>query len=136
VSWFRLSSLIFAFWAVCFFFLPRFSNEIAGVGYITSGHAEDWTQLLGLCCLGFAVLLNEAHGSTSADVRRCVARGVIAFALPCALLMTYWQIIPDRLWFRLDIINITLLYLMSYGMFTKVRTRSPLPAAALRSRDE
>ena len=31
--------------------------------------------------------------------------------------MTYWQIIPDRQWIRLDIINILFLYLMSYGMF-------------------
>ena len=124
MSWFRLSSLIFAFWALWFFCLPGFSNEIAGVGYITSGHAEDWTRLIGLYSLGFAVLLNEAHGSTSADVRRCVARGVIALALPGALLMTYWQIIPDRRWFRLDIINITLLYLVAYGMFTTLRARS------------
>ncbi len=124
MPWFRLSSLIFAFWAVVFCVFPRWSNEFAGVDYVTSGHAEDWTQLIGLFSLGFAVLLNEAQRSASGNVHRVVARGVLAFTLPCALLMTYWQLIPDRRWFRLDILNIALLYLMSYGMFTRIRARS------------
>ena len=117
MSWFRASSVIFALWAVVCFFFPRFTNEFAGVGYVTSEHAEDWTQIVGVFALAFAVLLNEAHRSAHADVRRIVARGVLAFTLPCALLMTYWQIIPDGRWFRLDIANVALLYMMSYGMF-------------------
>ena len=124
MSWFRLSSLIFGFWAVVFFVFPRFSNEFGGIGHVTSGHAEDWTQLIGLFSLGFAVLLNEAHRSTGTDVRRIIARSVLVFTLPCALLMTYWQLIPDRRWLRLDILNIALLYLMSYGMLATVRPRS------------
>ena len=117
MSWFRASSVIFAGWTVVFFFFPRFSNEFAGVGYITSRHAEDWTQIVGLSCLAFAVLLNAAHHSANIDVRRIVARGVLALTLPCAVLMTYWQVIPDGRWFRLDIANVALLYMMSYGMF-------------------
>ena len=115
--WFRVSSIIFAFWAVVFCLFPRFTNEFAGIGYVTSKHAEDWTQIVGVFALGFAVVLHEAHSSASADVRRIVARGVLAFTLPCALLMTYWQIISDGRWFRLDIANVALLYTMSYGMF-------------------
>ena len=117
MSWFRLSSLIFAFWAVVFVFFPRFTNESAGIGYGGSTHAEDWTQLVGLLSLGFAVLLNEAHRAASADVRRIAAISVLSATLPCAFLMTYWQLIPDRQWIRLDIMNILFLYLMSYGMF-------------------
>lgn len=117
MSWFRASSIIFAGWAVLFFFFPRFTNEFAAVGYVTSGHAEDWTQIVGLFCLAFAVLLDKAHRSASAAVRRTVARGALAFTLPCAFLMTYWQIMSDGRWFRLDIANVALLYMMSYGMF-------------------
>ncbi len=117
MSWFRICSLIFAVWAVVFFFFARFTNEVAGIGYATSKHAEDWTQIVGVFSLAFTVLLNEAHRSQNADGRRIVARGLLAFTLPCALLMTYWQIIPDRRWIRLDIANILLLYLMSYGLF-------------------
>jgi hypothetical protein len=124
MSWFRFSSLVFAFWFVVFFFFPRFSNEFAGVGYTSSGHAEDWTRLIGLFSLGFAVLLDAAHRSASSEVRRSVAYGVVAFALPCALLMTYWQIIPERRWFRLDILNIMALYVMAFGLFTTLRGRS------------
>lgn len=116
MSWFRASSVIFAGWAVVFFFFPRFSNEFGGVGYVTSRHAEDWTQLVGLFCFGFAVLLNEAHRSGNVDVRRIVARGVFALTLPSAFLMTYWQIIPDGRWDRLDVANVALLYMISYGM--------------------
>ena len=118
MSWFRASSVIFAGWAVVFVFFPRFTNEFAGVGYVTSEHAEDWTQIVGVFALAFAVVLNEAHRSASADVRRIIARGVLVFTLPCALLMTYWQIIPNGRWIRLDIANVALLYMMSYGMFT------------------
>ena len=131
MSWFRLCSVIFAVWAVVFFLFARFTNEVAGIGYVTSKHAEDWTQIVGLFSLAFAVVLNEAHRSASADVRRIVARGVLAFTLPCALLMTYWQIIPDRRWIRLDIANILLLYFMSYGSFLRSdlwRPRRPMSA--------
>ena len=117
MSWFRLSSVIFAAWAMVFFFFPRFTNEFAGIGYLSSEHAEDWTQIVGVFSLAFAILLNEAHRSASDDVRRIVARGVLACTLPCALLMTYWQIIPDGRWFRLDVANVVLLYLISWGMF-------------------
>lgn len=105
-----------------FFFFPRFSNEFAGLGYVASGHAEDWTRIVGLFALAFAVLLHEARRSGSPVARRIVARGVLAVTLPCALLMTYWQIAPDRRWFRLDIANAVLLYAMSYGLFDAART--------------
>jgi hypothetical protein len=117
MSWFRLSAVIFIGWAVVFFFFPRFANDFGGIGYTVSGHAEDWTQLVGLMSLGFAVLLNEAHRAANRDVRRVVARGALACTLPCALLMTYWQIIPNGRWIRLDIANIILLYAISYGMW-------------------
>ncbi len=125
MPWFRVSSVLFVLWGAGFFFFPRFGNELAGIGYRTSEHAEDWTQIVGLCCLAFAVFLHQAHRSANADVRRIVARGVLAFTLPCALLMTYWQIIPDRRWFRLDLVNVALLCMISYGMFTQVRTVLP-----------
>ena len=117
MSWFRMSSVIFAAWAMVFFFFPRFTNEFAGIGYISSEHAEDWTQIVGVFSLAFAILLNEAHRSASDDARRIVARGVLACTLPCALLMTYWQNIPGGRWIRLDIANVALLYLISWGMF-------------------
>ena len=117
MSWFRTSSILFAFWSVVFLFFPRFTNELAGVGYVTSEHAEDWTRIAGLFALAFAVLSNEAHRSANADLRRIIARGVLVLTLPCALLMTYWQIIPDGRWFRLDLVNVALLYMLSYGMF-------------------
>jgi hypothetical protein len=125
MSWFRLCSVIFAFWAVVFFFFPHFTNEFAGIGYVSSGHADDWTQIVGLFSLAFAVMLNETHRSGEPDLRRGVARGVLALTLPCALLMTYWQIIPDRRWIRLDIVNVVLLYLMSVGMFFQSELRRP-----------
>lgn len=117
MSWFRLSSLIFTFWAAVFIFLPGFANEFIGIGYESSPHAEDWTRIVGLFALAFAVALNEAHGSGDVGVRRTVARTVLAFAIPCAVLMTYWQIMPDRRWSRLDILTIGLLYLISFGLF-------------------
>jgi len=125
MSWFRLCSVIFAVYAVVFFFFPGFTNEFAGIGYVSSGHADDWTQIVGLFSLAFAVMLNEAHRSGEPDLRRGVARGVLALTLPCALLMTYWQIIPDRRWVRLDIVNVVLLYLMSVGMFLQSELRRP-----------
>lgn len=115
MSWLGFSSLVFASWAVVFFLFPRFANEFAGLGYVGSRHAEDWTQLVGLLSLGFAVLLHQAHRSTTREVRRVVALGLLFCTLPCALLMTYWQLIPDRRWIRLDILNIGVLYLMSFG---------------------
>lgn len=119
MSWFRVCSAIFAFWAILFFFFPKFANEFAGIGYEGSRHAEDWTRIVGLFSLAFAILLNEAHRSKSPQVRRVVARAALAFTLPCALLMTYWQLIPDRRWIRLDIINILLLYVMSFGLLVE-----------------
>ena len=117
MSWFRVSSVIFGWWGVVFLFFPRFTNEFMGIEYVPSGHAEDWTQIVGLCCLAFSVALHQTHRKVDVDVRRIVARGVLALTLPSALLMTYWQIIPDGRWFRLDIANVALLYMMSYGMF-------------------
>lgn len=117
MPWFRASSLIFAAWAAVFLFFPDFSNEFGGVGYTTSLHAEDWTRIVGLFSLAFAVLLYKTHTSASADVRRIVARGVLSFTVPCAILMTYWQLVPERRWVRLDIANIALLCFVSYGMF-------------------
>ena len=116
MSRFRLSSLVFAFWAAVFFFLPGWANVFAGVGYIPSGHAEDWTRIIGLFSLGFSILLESAHRSSGSEVRRVVALGTFAFTMPCALLMTYWQIIPERRWFRLDILNVVLLYAMAFAM--------------------
>ena len=117
--------MIFSFWTLVFFFFPRFTNEFAGIGN-AGKHADDWTQIAGLFSLAFAVVLNEAHLTLNSDVRRIVARGVLAFTLPCAALMTYWQIIPDRRWFRLDILNIVLLYLMSIGLFLQSDLWKPL----------
>jgi len=119
MTWFRSSSLVFLFWAVVFGVFPRFANEFAGVGYDSSPHAEDWTRLVGLFALAFAVLLNEAHRSASGAVRRSIAVGVLVFTIPCAALMTYWQIVPDRHWFRLDILNILLLIVISYGLYSR-----------------
>ena len=125
MSWFRLCSVVFAVYAVVFFFFPRFTNEFGGIGYVSSGHAIDWTQIVGLFSLAFAVMLHEAHRSREPDLRRGVARGVLALTLPCALLMTYWQVIPDRRWIRLDIVNVVLFYLMSGGMFFHSELRRP-----------
>ena len=132
MSWFRLSSVIFAAWAVLFLFFARFTNEYAGIDYVTSKHAEDWTRIVGVFALAFAVVLNEAHRSANAEVRRTVARGVLAFTIPCALLMTAWQVTPDPRWTRLDIGNILLLCLISWGLLLKCgpsRSRRPTSAA-------
>jgi hypothetical protein len=136
MPWFRASSVIFAAWAVVFLFFPRYSNEFGGVDYITSMHAEDWTQIVGLFSLAFAVLLYEAHRSANADVHRIVARGVLSLTVPCALLMTYWQLIPERRWIRLDIADIALLCLISYGMLLQgdvLRRRASVPAGGERA---
>jgi hypothetical protein len=116
---FLASAVIFAAWAIVFFFFPAFSNEFGGIGYTRSGHAEDWTQLVGLFSLAFAVMLFEAHRSASADVRRAVARGVLALTVPSVLLLGYWQIIPERRWIRLDIVDIALLCFVTYGMYSR-----------------
>jgi hypothetical protein len=128
--WLRLCSLVFAIWGLLFFFFPGFSNEFGGVNYLPSKHAEDWTQIVGLLSLGFAVLLYEAHRAGNDVARRVVGRGVLAFSLPCALLMTYWQLTPDRRWIRLDIINILLLYGISYVCFVMIRRAKPRVAAS------
>lgn len=115
MSWYRLSAILFAGWGTLFTFLPDFTNRLAAIGPFT-GHANDWTQLVGLFCLSFALLLESAHRSTDSLTRRATALSVITFALPCALLMIYWQLSTDRRWIRWDIANIGLLLLISYGM--------------------
>ena len=104
---------------------PHFTNRLAAIGYEPSKHADDWTQLVGLSCLGFAVLLDQAHRSANDVARRVVARGVLAFTVPCVLLMTYWQIIPDRRWTRFDLGNIGLLFIISCVLFAASRARKP-----------
>ena len=131
MSWFRVSAMIFAMWSAAFFFLPRFSNELFGNDYLVNGHAEDWTQLVGLALIPMAFMLNAAHGSSNLETRRIIARGALVFTLSCALLMTYWQVIPDGRWNRLDIVNIFLLGMMSYGLYMESGLwgrRSPVPA--------
>jgi hypothetical protein len=119
MSWFRLSSFVFLAWGVIFFFFPRFSNQFGGVGYIDSKHAEDWTRLVGLFSMAFAVLLDGAHRSADAGLHRLVARSTLVVTVPSALLLTWWQLIPDRRWIRLDIVDILLLALVSYGLFRR-----------------
>jgi hypothetical protein len=122
MPWVRASSLIFLAWAVVFLLFPRQSNELGGIGYIRSKHAEDWTQIVGLFSCAFAVLLYEAHRSANSQVRRVVARSVLALTVPCVLLMTYWQLMPERRWIRLDIADIALLCFISYGMPLEARS--------------
>jgi cytochrome bd-type quinol oxidase subunit 2 len=117
MSWFRFSAIIGGVCGATFFFLPHLSNVLFGVNYVSSPHAEDWTQLFGLSLFGLAFILNAAHTSKNAEMKRSVAHGMLLFTLPCALVMTYWQVIPDGRWNRLDIVNIMVLYLMSYGLF-------------------
>ena len=117
MPWFRITSFLFACWGVLFAGFPHFTNKLAAIGYEPNKHADDWTQLFGLCCLGFAVLLEQAHRSANDVARRVVARGVLTFTVPCVLLMAYWQIIPDRRWTRFDIGNIALLFLISCVLF-------------------
>lgn len=88
MSWFRLSSVIFGIWAVIFIFFPGRANEFGGIGYVASKHAEDWTQIVGLFSMAFAVLLNEGNRTADSAVRRTIARGGLSFTLPCGLLMT------------------------------------------------
>jgi hypothetical protein len=121
MPWFRVSSLIFAVWAVVFFCLPGFANELGGIGYTTSRHAEDWTRIVGLFSLAFAVLLYEADRSRSVEARRIVARGVLCLTVPSALLLAYWQLIPERRWIRLDILDVALLCFVAYGMSREAR---------------
>jgi len=123
MPWFRITSLLLACWGVLFAGFPRFTNDLAAIGYEPSKHADDWTQLFGLCCLGFAVLLDQAHRSVNVVARRVVARGILAFTVPCVLLMTYWQVMPDRRWTRFDIANIVLLFIISCVMFAASRVR-------------
>ena len=123
MPWFRINSFLFACWAVLFGGFPHWTNSLAAIGSEAGKHADDWTLLFGLACLGFAVLLDQAHRSANDVARRIVARGVVAFTLPCALIMSYWQIIPDRRWTRFDILNITFLFLISFVMFAASRVQ-------------
>ena len=125
MHWFRITSFLFACWGVLFAGFPHFTNNLAAIGHEPSKHADDWTQLFGLCCLGFAFLLDQTHRSANDVARRVVARGVLAFTVPCVLLMAYWQIIPDRRWTRFDIGNIALLFLISCVLFAASRVRKP-----------
>ena len=123
MPWFRITSILFAGWAVLFAGFPRFTNDLAALRYAPNEHADDWTQIVGLLCLGFAVLLDQAHRSANDVARRVAARGVVAFAVPCAVLMTYWQLIPDRRWTRFDIGNIALLVIISCVLFAATTVR-------------
>ncbi len=116
MSWFRFCSIVCAVWSVAFFFLPGLSNDIFAIEDAVGLHAEDWTRLLGLSLFGLAFLLNTANASSNEELKRSIARGVLIFTLPCAAIMTYWQIIPDGRWNRLDIANIVLLCAISYGL--------------------
>lgn len=117
MSWFRFASIYIALGSAAFFFLPHLSNKIFGIKYVVSLHAEDWTQLFGLAGFPWVFLLNAAHTSTNEEMKRTVARAHLIFTVTCALLMTYWQIIPDGRWNHLDIANIVILFIVSYGMF-------------------
>jgi hypothetical protein len=119
LSWFRLLSIYSALCGTVFFLLPHRSNELFGINYITSLHAEDWTRLFGLSLFPLAYLLNAAHGSKSEELRRIVARGVLFFTVPCAAIMAYWQVIPDGRWNRLDIGNVVILGVLSSGLLAE-----------------
>lgn len=135
MSWVRLSAIIFVAWGVLFAALPRFANELVGIDYVVNLHAEDWTRIAGLAMFAPAFLLEAAHRTANPEVRRTVARGVLMFTLPCAVLMTYWQLIPEGRWNRLDAINAVLLYGLSYVLFVEgelIARRLPLPRAVFR----
>ena len=119
MSWFRFGSVIFAAWGVAFFFLPRFSNELSGVDYVVNLHAEDWTRLMGLTMFAMAFMLNATHGTSNPEARHIIARGVLMLSLALAIVITYWQIIPDGRWNRLGIANIAILLVVSYGIFAQ-----------------
>jgi hypothetical protein len=131
MSWFRFSALFGVICGSAFIFFPHLSNVILGINYSGSLHAEDWTRLLGLAIYGLSFIMNAAHISQSMEFKQSAARGMLIFSLPCAIISTYWQIIPDGRWNRLDIINIFLLFLMSYGLlmnsglFKKDKATSP-----------
>ena len=121
MPWFRVSASLFLGWAILFALFPHFTNDLAAIEYVPSKHADDWTQIVGVLCFGLAVLLDQAHRSESAVARRTAARGVLAFSLPCIILMSYWQLIPDRRWTRFDIGNIALLGLISLVLVPAAR---------------
>ena len=103
------------------------TNRRADIGQIAFIQQNTLRHLFSLA---FAVMLHEAHRFGEPGLRRGVARGVHALTLPCALLMTYWQIIPDRRRVRLDIVNVVLFYLMSGAMFFQTELRRPQRAIA------
>lgn len=117
MSWFRFCAVVIAIWGIAFFFLPNLANEIFGVDYVKNEAAEDWTQLVGLAMFAIAFLLHTAHRSSDEALRQAVARGALIFILPAALLLTYWQLLPDGPWNRLDLPNAVILWVMSYGLF-------------------
>jgi hypothetical protein len=124
MSWFRFASIVFALWGIIFTFFPRFTNEFGGIGYTGSTHAEDWTQLVGLFSFAFAFLLETAHRSPHADLRLVAARSTLVLTIPSAALLIYWQLLPKRLWLRLDVVDILLLALMSFGLARHSRRSS------------
>ncbi len=113
---FRVSSIIALVWGLAFFALPRVSNKNSGIDYEDNLHAEDWTRLLGLSFFAFAYLLHGAQRSANQELRQTIARGVLIVTFSGALVMTYWQIIPDGRWNRLDLANAAILYALSYGL--------------------
>ncbi len=122
MPWFRITSILFLGWAVLFAGFPHLTNSLAALRHAPSKHADDWTQIVGLFCLGFAVLLDQAHRSGNDVARRVVARGVIACTVPCAVLMSYWQLTPEPRWTRFDIGNIALLAITAIVLFSASTT--------------
>jgi len=125
MPWFRITSVLFLGWAVLFAGFPHVTNALAALRYVPNKHADDWTRIVGLFCLGFAVLLDQAHRSRNDVARRVVARGVIACTVPCAVLMSSWQLAPDPRWTRFDIGNIALLAITAIVLFS-ASTKSDL----------
>ena len=113
MSPFRVGSILFAAWGLVFVARPYRANELAGLAYTTTGHTEDWTRIAGLFCLAFAALLESAHRSDGEALRRTTARVVLAFAVPCAVIMAWWQLVPDPRWSRWDLVNVGLLVLLA-----------------------
>jgi hypothetical protein len=123
MPWFRICASLFLGWAVLFAGFPHVTNDLAAINYLPSRHADDWTRLVGLLCFGFAVLLYQA--ATATPITQVIAsRAVIAFTLPCAVLMAYWQLIPDRRWTRFDIGNIALLLIITIVLAPVARHRA------------
>jgi hypothetical protein len=59
---------------------------------------------------------------------------VLTLTVPSALLLTYWQLIPERRWIRLDIADIALLSFISYGMLREMRAAGDSTSRAMKGR--